>query len=106
MATSVADPNSPKYTVLVHDGISPAYMPEPPSRDNGADTLTGAVTLFRAWLRNSGNDFARSDGYGQPWADVVLTASWDGISYGDVTGGDGICRLTRGPRGGTIRENF
>lgn len=106
MATSVANPNSPKYTVLMYDGTSPSFAPEPPSQDTGADTLAGAVTLFRAWLRDSGSDHTRSGGHGQPWADVVLTASWDGTSYGDVTGGDAICRLMRGPRGGIVRKNF
>lgn len=106
MATSVVNPNSPKYTVLMYDGISPSFTPEPPSQDTGAATIADARRMFATWLRDSGNDYTRADGYGQPWADVVLTASWDGISYGDVTGGDGICRLMRGPRGGIVRKNF
>jgi len=40
-------------------------------------------------MRDGGNDCTRREGYGQPWADIVLTDNWDGISYGDITGGDG-----------------
>jgi hypothetical protein len=95
-----------KYTVLTHDGLSSNPYPEPPSRANTADTLAAARELFRTWLGNSGNDYTRADGYGQPWADIVPTSAWDGTSYGDTTGGDGIERLTRGPRGGIVRDNF
>lgn len=96
-----------RYTVLMYDGIGPySPSPEPPSPHNTANTLAHARTLFRRWLRDSGNDYTRREGYSQPWADIVLTDNWDGISYGDITGGDGIERLTRGPNGGIIREEF
>ena len=96
-----------KYTVLTYDGIGPyGAGPESPNVDNGADTLADAVQLFRRWMRESGNDYTRAEGYGEPWCDVVLTASWDGISYGDVTGGDGVMRLVRGPRGGIVRLSY
>lgn len=96
-----------RYTVLMNDGLgSSGAGPEGPSASNGADTLDEARNLFRVWLQDSGNDYTRADGYGQPWADVVHTDRWDGISYGDITGGDGVCRFERGPRGGIVRENF
>jgi hypothetical protein len=96
-----------RYTVLTYDGLGPySPMPEAPADDNGAKTLADARALFKRWLRDSGNDYTRAEGYGQPWADVVLTESWDGISYGDVTGGDGVCRFERGTRGGIVRLNF
>ena len=37
---------------------------------------------------------------------AILTEMWDGVSYGDITGGDGVCRFERGPRGGIVRHNF
>lgn len=96
-----------RYTVLAYDGIGPySGSPEAPSADNGADTLADARALFARWMRETGNDYQRAEGYGQPWADVVVTERWDGISYGDVTGGDGVCRFERGPRGGIVRHNF
>jgi len=95
-----------RYTVLCHDGLHSNPYPEEPSADNQADTLEGARALFRRWLRDSGNDYTRAEGYGQPFADIVYTASWDGTSYGDVTGGDGVERLERGPRGGIVRNSF
>lgn len=96
-----------KYVVLTHDGLGPySGSPEPPGRDNTVKTLKAARNLFRRWLRDSGNDYVRAEGYGQPWADVVLAANWDGISYGDITGGNGIERLERGPRGGITRSSF
>lgn len=95
-----------KFTVLTHSGLGDNPYPEAPTRENTVNTLTEAREFFRAWLRASGNDYTRAEGYGEAWADIVPTSNWDGISYGDVTGGDGVERLTRGPRGGVIRENF
>ncbi len=98
---------APRYTVLTYDGIGPyGGFPEAPADHNGAHTLADAVKLFRAWMCETGNDYTRAEGYGQPWADVVLTSSWDGVSYGDITGGDGVMRLERGPRGGVNRLSF
>ncbi len=97
----------PRYTILVHDGIGPmGNMPEPPTEDNTVSTIDEARRWFTRWLRDSGNDYTRAEGYGQPFADVVHTERYDGISYGDVTGGDGVCRFERGPAGGIIRSNF
>lgn len=96
-----------KFVVLMHDGIGPASpMPEPPGDHNTVATLAQARKLFGLWLYATGNDYLRAEGYGQPWADVVLLSSWDGVSYGDVTGGSGVCRFVRGPRGGILREGF
>ncbi len=92
-----------KYTILAHDGIGPGPMgPEAPAPDNQVDSFREAERWFRAWLRDTGNDYTRADGYGAPFADVVPTDLWDGISYGD----NFLIRLERGPRGGVKRENF
>lgn len=96
----------PRYAVLMHDGFPSNPWPEPPSADNTVATIAEARRLFRSWLRDSGNDYTRAEGYGAPYADVVRTDMWDGVSYGDTTGGDGVCRFGRGPRGGIVRENF
>lgn len=91
-----------RYTVLLSDALpGHSTLPAAPSTDNGADTLADARALFRAWLAESDTDSTRAD---ELYADVVLTDAYDGISYGDITGGDGICRLTRGPRGGVITQ--
>ncbi len=96
-----------KYTVLMYDGIGGGSLsPEPPAEDNQAASIAEATRMFGTWMRASGNDYQRAEGYGQPPGDVIHTASWDGISYGDVTGGTGVCRLERGPRGGVIRQDF
>ncbi len=92
-----------RYTVLCHNGFNYHPAPEPPNEHNTTDTIEGARELFRAWLQASGNDYARAEGHGAPFADVVPTANWDGISYGDITGGDGVCLLER-TREGQIEQ--
>src|SRR5512140_607192 len=100
-------PVTGRYVVLAHDGLGGDWSgPEGPTSRNTCQTLADTARLFRKWLVASGNYYMRAEGYGQPWADVVRRESWDGTSYGDVTGGDGVMRLTLGPRGGIVRENF
>lgn len=83
------------------DGISPSSgMPEAPSASNTTNTLANVRRMFRAWLRDSGNDYTRAEGYGQPTAWVTLRVAWDGISYGDYP----VALFVRGPRGGIVRE--
>lgn len=97
-----------KYTVLPNDAFPGRGGVGPDSPDDAiqAATLEDARRSFRKWLSDSGNDYQRADGFGAPFADVVLTSSWDGISYGDIIGGSGICRFERGPRGGIVREGY
>ena len=103
----VRTPALGRYTVLAHDGLSAGNpYPEAPASSNTASTLAGAEQLFRRWLRESGNHYTRAEGYGSPWADVVPTENWDGTSYGDITGGEGVLRFERGVRGGITRNNF
>lgn len=92
---------SGKYVIMFYDGLGP-YNPWPdaPSTDNTCASLTDARRMFRAWLTDSGNDYRRAEGYGQPWADVYRVADWDGISYGDMMS----ARFTRAMRGGIVRE--
>lgn len=89
-----------KYTVLMHDGMSPGSdVPPFPQKRNQAGTLREAMWMFREWLRDSGNDYLKADGYEQPSAEVILTKNWDGISYGDYPW---TCMLERGIRGGIL----
>lgn len=103
--TSRATPSyRDRYTVIFNDGIGPSSgEPEAPCNDNQAGTLEDARYMFRNWLRESGNDYHRSAGYGQPQAEVIRTSLWDGISYGDYPW---TAILTRGPRGGVVRESI
>ena len=94
-----------QFTVLFHDAGRPNPIPEPPSTSNTVDTLDEARELFRAWLTRSGNDYPCGGG-SHPFADIVKTECWDEISYGDITGGDGVCRLYRADDGWIERENF
>lgn len=91
-----------RYTLLFHDGIGPySPCPDAPTADNQAGSMLEASDVFKAWMRDSGNDYTRADGYDAPWADVYLTEMWDGISYGEP-----LWRIQRGPRGGAIRTSF
>jgi hypothetical protein len=86
-----------KYTVLMHDGIGGGAMgPEFPKNGNQANSINEARRKFRQWLTDSGNDYTRAEGYGQPCAFVYLTNDWDGISYGS----EFHFGLERGVRGG------
>lgn len=91
-----------RYTILFHDGFTNNPIPEPPNSDNQAATLADARRMFSRWLEESGNDYQRAEGYGEAYADVVLTECWDDISYGDGY----AYRLTRGPKGGVHSERF
>ncbi len=76
------------YALLFNDGITPSNgVPEPPETAGGTapvvHSLVAATERFREWLRESGNDYTRADGYDQPWCDVYNSDAWDGISYGD-----------------------
>ena len=95
-----------KYTVLFSDGIhgSNPMGPEAPRKDNQAATITEARELFRYIVKASMNDYVRAEGYSEQWCEVVLTSSWDGISYGDITGGDGVCRFVYNTRRNTVRR--
>lgn len=87
-----------KYTILFHDGVTPSNgYPEEPTDDNQAATMADARYMV-----------SRLFHYSEPnaYADIVFSDAWDGISYGDITGGTGICRFSRGVRGGLIRKNF
>lgn len=90
----------PKYTVLIHDGLTDntPLGPEAPSAANTSATLKGIHQIFKNYVRDNDTQ--------DPYADVVLTANWDGVSYGDITGGAGVERLTIGRRGGVVRESF
>jgi hypothetical protein len=91
-----------KYTVLMHDGLTPSSgVPEYPSARNQAASIEDAKILFKTWLRDSGNDYTRAAGYESPYAEVILTRSWDGISYGDYPW---VCLLKRGNLGGAVIE--
>lgn len=86
-----------RYTVLCSDGIGNGmFLPDPPSEENTVSNLKAAADLFRDWMRASGNDYSRGDGYGAPSASVYLTADYDGIAYGDNL----YALYERGPRGG------
>lgn len=96
-----------RYVVLCYAPEGPhSYEPEPPTTANTVTSLREARDMFAAWLTASGNDFTRSETYGQPWADVVLRDAWDGVSYGDITGGTGVLRFERARRGGIRRERY
>lgn len=86
-----------KYTVLFDDGfMGGANLPDPPTSDNQCASIKEAGEMFRRWMIDSGNDYSRSEGYGQPCAYVYLTAEYDGIAYGDYP----YAAFDRGPRGG------
>jgi hypothetical protein len=92
-----------RYTVIFHDGIGPSSNePERPCNTNQAATTVEARSMFREWLKASGNDYTRADGYDQACAEVIETDRWDGISYGDYPW---AFLLKRGKRGGIVREN-
>jgi hypothetical protein len=92
-----------KYTVIMNDGIGPSSNePVKPVTSNQASSIDDAKRMFREWMRKSGNDYTRADGYSQPGAEVILTENWDGISYGDHPW---TCLLVRGPNGGVVIEN-
>jgi len=94
-----------QFTVLCHAPFEPGIIPEPPRPEITADNLEEARDIFRDWLERTGNDYPRTDG-SHPYADVVKTECWDEISYGDITGGDGACRLYRADDGWIERESF
>jgi hypothetical protein len=75
--------------------------PEGPCLANTFPSLAAVKDGFRAWLRDSGNDYRFADGYGQPSAWVTLRESWDGFSYGDYP----VALFTRGIRGGIVSES-
>ncbi len=88
-----------RYVVLMHDGISNGmFLPDAPSADNTVDSLAAARDMFRDWMRASGNDYHRADGYGAPSATVYPSADYDGIAYGDYP----YAAFERGPRGGIV----
>jgi hypothetical protein len=90
-----------RYVVQFYDGLpGGGLLPEPPHRNNTCNTLRQAVDMFREWMRQSGNDYKRADGYGEPSATVHAFDAWDGISYGDYP----LAMFTRGIRGGIVRE--
>lgn len=91
-----------RYVVQYEDGIGHGNTPEPPTLANTFDTLKDVRNAFGAWLKDSGNDYVRAEGYGQPSAWVHTFDSWDGISYGD---GYPVALFTRGPMGGIVRES-
>lgn len=89
-----------RYTVLFSDGISNGvYLPDAPSDDNTVSNLRAAEQLFRDWVKASGNDYQRGDGYGAPSAWVYLSSEYDGIAYGDYP----YAAFEYGPRGGVVR---
>ncbi|MFI5840560.1 hypothetical protein ACIA8K_12710 [Catenuloplanes sp. NPDC051500] len=91
-----------KYTVLCDAGFNGgATLPDAPSPENTTNSLRDAGATFRTWMRESGNDYHRADGYGAPVAWVYMTADYDGIAYGD----NGVVAFERGPRGGIVRVN-
>lgn len=91
------------YTVLFHDGFpSGGTLPEAPGENNQTNSIAGAQDLFRTWLRDSGNDYQRGDGYGAPCAYVYVTADYDGIAYGDYP----YAAFEYGPRGGVVRVSL
>lgn len=92
-----------RYTILTQTEFSfGGSLPEAPSDENTVQTLAEVRTWLHKWLRESGNDYTRADGYGQPSAWVYLTESYDGISYGDYP----EAVFERGPRGGIIRVSI
>jgi hypothetical protein len=92
-----------QLTVLFHNGFNNgAMLPEAPGADNTVNSLKEASELFRTWLRESGNDYVRGDGYGSPSATVWPTADYDGVAYGDYP----YAMYELGPRGGVVKVSI
>ncbi len=95
LPTAKDEPELRKFTVLIYSGIPPMPLePEAPTRDNTVSSHVGAISKFRRYLEDTGHT--------QAWVDVHETTLWDGISYGDGF----LFRLTRGPRGGIVKEYY
>ena len=86
----------PKYTVCpAHVLYGIQNEPEPPSVDNGANSIRDIPAVFRRLLERAGIPLDPTEPHG-PSASVHFTDQWDGISYGDYP----AMIVDVGPRGG------
>lgn len=93
-----------KYVVLMQFFRRSNPYPEEPTPDNTFDNLTACEGYYKRQAVESGHDYqliGEDDG-GACWADINLTANWDGISYGDGH----MYRLELGARGGVVRTSW
>jgi len=92
------------YTVLFSDGLpgGGGMLPDAPNDENQASSISAARDMFANWLRASGNDYQRAEGYGAPCAWIYRTADYDGIAYGDYP----TAAFEYGPRGGIVRVSL